>query len=61
MIARRLRSMLGGSYFVIGGTFMLWAAAFKSGGGLVRFVLLVCGSALALLGLLELIMALRRR
>jgi hypothetical protein len=53
---------VAGSYFVIGGTFMLWVAAFRPvDAGLVRLILLAAGGTLVLLGLLEILTALRRR
>jgi hypothetical protein len=61
VVPHRLRPVVAGSYLVIGGGFMLWVAAFRPvDAGLVRFILLAAGGALALLGSIEILTALRR-
>lgn len=50
----RLRPLIGGSYFIAGGGFMLWVAVFKAPEEqLVSGIVLACGVALFVLGLLE--------
>ena len=61
MRVRGLRPYLGGSYLLVGGGFMLWAAVFRSDVRIVRVILLGCGLALAALGVFEIVTAMRRR
>ena len=61
-IPPRLRSFIGGGYFIAGSGFMFWVSVFRSPeerfvGGIV----LASGFALFVLGLLEIASALRRR
>ena len=58
---RGLRSYLGGSYLLVGGALMLWAAVFRSDERVVRMILLGCGLALATIGVFEIVTAMRRR
>jgi hypothetical protein len=62
VIFHRLRPLIGGSYLVVGGAYMFWVAVFRtSDERLVSGIVLAAGVALFVLGLLEIISALRRR
>jgi hypothetical protein len=62
VLFRRLRPLIGGSYLVVGGAYMSWVAVFRTPDErLVSGIVLAAGVALFVLGLLEIITALRRR
>ena len=56
-----LRPLIGGSYLIASGGFMLWVAVFKTPEEqLVSGIVLVAGVALFILGFLEIVTAMRR-
>jgi formate/nitrite transporter FocA (FNT family) len=60
-IPGRRRSLVGGSYFAVGGGFMLWVATSASTDeALVEGILLTAGLGLVVLGLMEIVTGWRR-
>ena len=60
-VPARLRPLIGGSYLIASGAFMIWVAVFRTPEEkFVSGIVLAAGVALFVFGLLEIITALRR-